>query len=235
MILKGIQHPNLITLIGACTKRCILAYEYMPGGTLEDRLLSGKEATFSWFHRVNVAFDVCCALVFLHSTKPVPIVHGDLKPSNVLLDETGCAKLSDFGISRHLYNTTDSGTPSHLTDNPKGSGCYMDPSFTKTKVLTTSADTFAFGIMVLELLTGFGGAGLRKYAADKALSISNFSKERKEKTICKVKVAVPQWNSHDESRSIALEMLDVGLRCSSKERQGRPDLELEVWPVVKGY
>ncbi|MED6121732.1 hypothetical protein PIB30_032967 [Stylosanthes scabra] len=102
-VLSKLRHPNLITLVGACPESFTLIYEYLPNGSLEDRLVC-KDNTppLSWQTRIRIAAELCSALIFLHSSKPHSIVHGDLKPSNILLDANLVSKLSDFGICRIL-------------------------------------------------------------------------------------------------------------------------------------
>lgn len=180
-ILRRIRHRNLVALKGACITKCALAYEFMPNFTLDERLSAGMLHLFRCDDRVQVAIDISTALVFLHATSPVPIVHGDLKPANVLFDLNMCAKLSDFGISRHLNETTLSGTPSHITGSPKGSGPYMDPEFAATRTLTPQSDIFAFGIVLLQLVTGQGASGLRIFISEKLECSKTRSEENMKK------------------------------------------------------
>ncbi|KAK6162315.1 hypothetical protein DH2020_002156 [Rehmannia glutinosa] len=86
-ILSKLRHPNIVTLIGACPEAWALIYEYLPNGSLEDRL-NCKDNTppLSWKTRLRIAAELCSALIFLHSCRPQGIVHGDLKPANILLD-----------------------------------------------------------------------------------------------------------------------------------------------------
>ncbi|KAJ4750357.1 U-box domain-containing protein kinase family protein [Rhynchospora pubera] len=86
-ILSKVRHPNLVTLIGTCSEKSALIYEYLPNGSLEDRLAcQGGTPPLTWQMRTRIIGDICRALLFLHSSNPSPIVHGDLKPENILLD-----------------------------------------------------------------------------------------------------------------------------------------------------
>lgn len=98
-ILSMVRHPNLITLIGVCSEKFAPIYEFLPNGSLDDRL-DCKDDTLplTWQTRTRIGTEICSALMFLHSSKPHPIVHGDLKPENILLDANLISKLGDFGI-----------------------------------------------------------------------------------------------------------------------------------------
>ncbi|CAN6461652.1 unnamed protein product [Victoria cruziana] len=125
-VLSRLRHPHLVTLIGACTESCALVYEYLPNGSLEDRL-SCKDGTppLTWQVRTRIAAEICSALLFLHSAS---VVHGDLKPGNILLDTKLSAKIGDFGICR-LLPEQDSTTAVCVTTSPKGTPTYMDPEY----------------------------------------------------------------------------------------------------------
>ncbi|XP_078163249.1 U-box domain-containing protein 70-like [Carex rostrata] len=84
-ILSKVRHPNLVKLIGACAEIRALIYEYLPNGSLEDRLRCiNNTSPLSWQARVRIAFEICSALSFLHGSEPHGIVHGDLKPDNII-------------------------------------------------------------------------------------------------------------------------------------------------------
>ncbi|KAL9253993.1 U-box domain-containing protein, partial [Drosera capensis] len=100
-VLSCIRHPNMVLLLGACPEYGCLVYEYMHNGSLEDRLFCrGGTPPLSWQHRFRIAAEICTALLFLHQTKPEPLVHRDLKPGNILLDRNLVSKISDVGLAR---------------------------------------------------------------------------------------------------------------------------------------
>ncbi|KAM0827699.1 hypothetical protein ACQ4PT_068025 [Festuca glaucescens] len=106
-----VRHPNIVTLLGACSESSKLVYELLPNGSLEDFLsCSDKRRTLTWEIRVRVIAEICSALIFLHENKPDPIFHGDLKPANILLDANLVSKLSDFGISHLLIQSKSKST-----------------------------------------------------------------------------------------------------------------------------
>lgn len=150
-ILSKLRHPNLVTLIGVCPEIWALIYEYLPNGSLEDRL-SPRDNTppLSWQTRTHIATEICSALIFLHSSKPQRIVHGNLKPGNILLDTNFSCKLSDFGVCHVLSSLENS---SNMTDISRKFP-YLDPQFLNIRTLTPSSDVYSFGIILLQLITG---------------------------------------------------------------------------------
>lgn len=101
-ILGGLRSPFLVTLLGYCVEKNnrILVYEYMPNRSLQESLFDEGILSLSWDRRFEIILDVARALEFLHLGCDPPVIHGDVKPSNVLLDFDYRAKISDFGLSR---------------------------------------------------------------------------------------------------------------------------------------
>lgn len=220
-VLSKLRHPNLITLIGACPESWSLVYEYLPNGSLEDRLAC-KDNThpLSWQTRIRIAAELCSALIFLHSSKPHSIVHGDLKPSNIILDGNLVSKLSDFGICRILSNyenSSNSNTQFWKTD-PKGTFVYMDPEFLASGELTPKSDVYSFGIILLRLLTGRPALGIIKevkYAVDTG------------KLTSLLDPLAGDWPFVQ-----AEQLARLALRCCEMNRKSRPDLHSDVWRIL---
>ncbi|XP_021906273.1 U-box domain-containing protein 33 isoform X1 [Carica papaya] len=221
-VLSKMRHPNLITLIGACPEAWTLIYEYLPNGSLEDRLCcKGNSPPLSWQTRIRIATELCSVLVFLHSGKAHSIVHGDLKPANILLDANFVSKLSDFGICRlisHCENLSSNATLFCNTD-PKGTFAYIDPEFLATGELTPKSDVYSFGVILLRLLTGRPALGITKevqYALDTG----------KLKTL--LDPLAGDWPFVQ-----AEQLAHLGLRCCEMNRRSRPDLGTEVLRVLE--
>ncbi|XP_024996107.1 U-box domain-containing protein 33-like isoform X1 [Cynara cardunculus var. scolymus] len=218
-VLSKLRHPNLVTLIGACPDAWIIVYEYLSGGSLEDRL-NCKDNTppLSWQNRIRIAAELCSVLIFLHSCD---IVHGDLKPANLLLDKNLVSKLSDFGICRVLSQTEFSSNYTSLCcrTSPKGTFVYMDPEFISTGELTSKSDTYSFGIILLRLLTGKSPLGLTK-EVQHALNKENL------KNI--LDPTAGDW-PFVQAQQLAL----LAMNCCDVVRENRPDLASEVWKVLE--
>lgn len=221
-ILSKLRHPNVVTLIGACPEAWTLVYEYLPNGSLEDRLTC-KDNTppLSWQTRIRVAAELCCALIFLHSCTARGIIHGDLKPANVLLDANFVSKLSDFGICRVLSEddfSENSTTLCYRTD-PKGTFAYMDPEFLETGELTRKSDVYSFGIILLRLLTGRSALGIKneiQYALDKG-NLKNL-----------LDATAGDWPFVQ-----AKQLAHLAMSCCEKNSRCRPELSSEVWKVLE--
>jgi len=116
----------MVLLLGACPKYGCLVYEYTSNGSLEDCLfLQGNRPPLSWQLRFKIAAEIGTGLLFLHQTKLEPIVHGDLKPGNILLDRNYVAKISDVGLARLVPpSVADSVTQYRMTATA-GTFCNM--------------------------------------------------------------------------------------------------------------
>jgi serine/threonine protein kinase len=218
-ILRKVRHPNIVTLIGGCLQNWALVYEFIPNGSLDNYLGTfGDRKSLSWRTRIQIATNICSALIFLHSIKPHGIAHGDLKPANILLDTHYQAKLGDFGISCQLMKSQDTITPLHLTEHPKGTLAYIDPEYMRTGEMNPQCDVYSFGIILLQLVTGKSAAGISK-AVDEALQSHRLNKEMD---------VSAKWPSDK-----AIKLAKLGLRCCNLTRKNRPNLATEVWSEIE--
>uniref|UniRef100_A0A453PSV2 RING-type E3 ubiquitin transferase n=1 Tax=Aegilops tauschii subsp. strangulata TaxID=200361 RepID=A0A453PSV2_AEGTS len=219
-ILSRVRHPNLVTLIGACKDAQALVYEYMPNGSLDERLAcKDNSKPLSWQLRTHIISDVCSALIFLHSNKPHSIVHSDLKASNILLDGNNVAKLSGFGVCRMFTDEFRGRTTLYKHTHPKGSFVYIDPEYVMTGDLTPLSDVYSFGIVLLRLLTGRPGFGLLK---DVQRAVEKGCLE------AILDSSAGGWPAMQAEQSAW-----VGLKCCEIRRKNRPDLQTEVWTVLE--
>lgn len=152
-ILGKIRHKNIVRLWCCCNagNSKLLVYEYMPNGSLGDVLHSTKGGMLDWPTRFNIALDAAEGLSYLHHDCVPPIVHRDVKSNNILLDGEFGARIADFGVAKFI-NAVNKGAESMSVI--AGSCGYIAPEYAYTLRVNEKSDTYSFGVVILELVTG---------------------------------------------------------------------------------
>ena len=145
------HHFNLVRLIGYCAEKFhrLLVYEYMSNGSLDKWIFhKNSDMLLDWKHRKKIIIDIARGLTYLHEECRQKIVHLDIKPHNILLDENFNAKVSDFGLSRLVDREQ-----SQVVTTMRGTPGYMAPEWLSSAI-TEKVDVYSFGIVLLEILCG---------------------------------------------------------------------------------
>lgn len=210
----------MVLLLGACPEYGCLVYEYMANGSLEDCLFRhGNAPPIPWQHRFRIAAEIGTGLLFLHQTKPEPLVHRDLKPANILLDRNYVSKISDVGLARLVPPSVANNVTQYLMTSTAGTFCYIDPEYQQTGMLGIKSDVYSLGIMLLQIITAKPPMGLTHHV-ERAIEKGTFKDF--------LDPAIPDWPVEE-----ALSLANMALKCAELRRKDRPDLCTIVLPELE--
>ncbi|KAK9699070.1 hypothetical protein RND81_08G151000 [Saponaria officinalis] len=158
-ISQKLHHSNIVKLLGYCDDKDegVLVFEYIPKGNLQEKLhnedQNNSKDQITWKQRINIAYKLAKSLEYLHESCELQIVHGDIKASNILLDENLNPLLCDFGFAKMGFSSMIK-PPSSSRIAMMGSPGYIDPHFLMTGIASKKSDVYSFGVILLELITG---------------------------------------------------------------------------------
>ncbi|XP_028791265.1 calcium/calmodulin-regulated receptor-like kinase 1 [Neltuma alba] len=146
MLLGRLHHRNLVNLVGYCAEKGqhMLVYVYMSKGSLASHLYSKENGAMSWDLRVHIALDIARGLEYLHDGAVPPVIHRDIKSSNILLDQSMRARVADFGLSR------EEKVDKHAAI--RGTFGYLDPEYISSGTFTKKSDVYSYGVLLFELI-----------------------------------------------------------------------------------
>ncbi|KAH9707158.1 putative LRR receptor-like serine/threonine-protein kinase [Citrus sinensis] len=246
--LRSIRHRNLVKIITSCASVDFqgndfeaLVYEFMVNGSLEEWLHPNAEAprNLNLLQRLNIAVDVASALDYLHHYCETPIVHCDLKPSNVLLDGELTAHVGDFGLAKFLPEATNNLSSNQSSSvGVKGTVGYAAPQYGMGSEVSTSGDVYSFGILLLEMFTGKGPTN-EMFTGN--LTLHNFVKEALPQRLAEIVDPVllvereegetstanahKQWTRSFSVKECLVSVLAIGVTCSSELPRERMSME----------
>lgn len=150
-LVSNVHHRNLIRLLGCCNKgpELLLVYEYMAKGSLDKYLYGEHRGTLNWKQRFAIIYGTARGLAYLHEQYHVTIIHRDIKSSNILLDDDLLPKICDFGLVRLLPEDQ-----THVSTRFAGTLGYTAPEYAIHGQLSEKVDTYSFGVVVLEIMSG---------------------------------------------------------------------------------
>ncbi|XP_027350884.1 receptor protein kinase TMK1-like [Abrus precatorius] len=221
-VLSKVRHRHLVSLLGYSIEGSerILVYEYMPQGALSKHLFHWKSLELeplSWKRRLNIALDVARGMEYLHTLAHQSFIHRDLKSSNILLADDFRAKVSDFG----LVKLAPEGEKSVVT-RLAGTFGYLAPEYAVTGKITTKADVFSFGVVLMELLTGLMALDEDRPEESQYLAAWFWHiKSDKKKLMAAIDPVLDVKEETFESISIIAELAG---HCTAREPNQRPDM-----------
>ncbi|XP_022142500.1 receptor-like kinase TMK3 [Momordica charantia] len=221
-VLSHVRHRHLVSLLGYSTEGTerLLVYEYMPQGALSKHLFHWKSLKLEplpWMTRLSIALDVARGIEYLHSLARQTFIHRDLKSSNILLDDDFRAKVSDFG----LVKLAPDGEKSVAT-KLAGTFGYLAPEYAVMGKITTKADVFSFGVVLMELLTGM--MALDEERPEESQYLAEWFwriKSNKEKFTSAID---PALNINDDLFERVSVVAELAGHCTAREPTHRPDM-----------
>ncbi|WMV49312.1 hypothetical protein MTR67_042697 [Solanum verrucosum] len=233
--LEKIEHLNLVKFYGFLEhgEEKILVVEYVPNGTLREHLDSVSGNVLDFASRLDIGIDVGHAITYLHMYTDHPIIHRDIKSSNILLTENLRAKVADFGFAR-LAADTESGA-THVSTQVKGTAGYLDPEYLSTYQLTEKSDVYSFGVLLVELVTGRRPIEPKKEIKERITARWAMKKFTSGDAI----LTLDPRLERSAANSLAMEKIyELALQCLAPHRQNRPTMRkcAEIlWSIRKNY
>lgn len=221
-VLTKVRHRHLVSLLGYCLdgNERLLVYEYMPQGTLSRHLFNWKEEglrPLEWKKRLSLALDVARGVEYLHSLAHQSFIHRDLKPSNILLGDDMKAKVADFGLVRLAPDGKVS-----LQTTLAGTFGYLAPEYAVTGRVTTKADVFSFGVILMELLTG--RKALDDTQPEDSIHLVTWFRRMQLKKESFSKMIDSTIELDDETVSSVNTIVELAGHCCAREPYQRPEM-----------
>ncbi|OAY69636.1 calmodulin-binding receptor-like cytoplasmic kinase 3 [Ananas comosus] len=232
-LLTKIEHRNLVKLLGYVENKSerIIITEYVPNGTLREHLDGQHGRILDFSQRLEIAIDVAHGLTYLHLYAEKPIIHRDVKSSNILLTDNFRAKVADFGFARTGPTEADQ---THIETNVKGTAGYVDPEYLRTNHLTIKSDVFSFGILLLEILSARRPVELKRSLAERITVRWAFNKYNTGQ-VRDILDPLLQEVVHEE---ILKKIFGLAFLCTAPTRGDRPEMKEvgeQLWKIRMDY
>lgn len=232
LLLTRINHRNVVKLLGCCleTEVPLLVYEFISNGTLFKHIHDQNcSSSLSWEKRLKIAIETSGVLAYLHSEISMPIIHRDVKSTNILLDDNMTVKVADFGVSRLV-----SLDKTKVTTLVYGTFGYLDPEYLQTGQLSEKSDVYSFGVVLVELLTSKEIIFLDDTGSDTNLAFYFVLSMKEDHLFHILDNHLVNEDNIEELKKVA----NVAQRCLSVRGENRPSMkevamELEGLRIVK--
>ncbi|CAK8561924.1 unnamed protein product [Lathyrus sativus] len=231
--LGRLSHPNLVKLLGYCwdDEELLLVYEFMPKGSLENHLFRRNPniEPLSWNTRIKIAIGAARGLAFLHESEK-QVIYRDFKASNILLDGSYNAKISDFGLAK----LGPSGGQSHVSTRVMGTYGYAAPEYIATGHLYVKSDVYGFGVVLLEILTAMRAMDTKRPSGQQNLVewVKPFLSNKK-----KLKGIMDGRIEGQYSQKAAIQAAALSLKCLEGDPKQRPSMKdvLESLEAIEAF
>ncbi|KAI4369877.1 hypothetical protein MLD38_018274 [Melastoma candidum] len=233
--LAQVEHLNLVKFFGFLEhgEEKIVVVEYVSNGTLREHLDCMHGTVLDISARLDIAIDVAHAITYLHMYTHHPIIHRDIKSSNILLTENFRAKVSDFGFARFAPDG-DSGK-THVSTQVKGTAGYLDPEYLRTYQLTDKSDVFSFGVLLTELVTGRRPIEPKREMKERLTAKWAAKKFMEGDAIATLDTKLERTAPNN---FVVEKILELALQCLAPNRRSRPSMRhcAEIlWGIRKDY
>lgn len=222
-VVSSVRHRHLVGLRGCAVfngmhgdHQRIIVLEFVPNGTLQDHLYGNKYPPLDWPTRRKIAIGTARGLDYLHNSVKPAILHRDVKPSNILLDEDMNARVADFGLAKF----TPEGM-THLTTRAGGTVGYVAPEYALLGQLTEKSDVYSFGVVVLELLTGTKALSRGKTGSESPVLINDRAWEMVK---CDRISELLDPRMKDRQYDVLCRFLFIAILCSHNQVNFRPSM-----------
>ncbi|KAL8246807.1 hypothetical protein R6Q59_008023 [Mikania micrantha] len=219
-LISNIHHRNLLRLLGWSIEGSdylILVLEYMPNGSLDRFLWGSKRGTLNWNQRYEIIFGIARGLAHLHEELHIKILHRDIKSSNILLSDDFKPKIADFGLAR--FQPEDQ---SHVSTKFAGTLGYTAPEYARNGVLSEKVDTYSFGIVILEIVSGRRSTEVKSDSQSIDYLLENTWKLYEKKTHIRVIDETLNLNQHEQEH--VMKIIEIALLCTQSPASIRPTM-----------
>ncbi|XP_043694987.1 cold-responsive protein kinase 1-like [Telopea speciosissima] len=228
-LISNVHHRYVVRLLGCCSKgpELVLVYEYMANSSLDRFIFGEKRGTLNWKQRFNIIVGMARGLAYLHEEFHVCIIHRDIKSSNILLDDDFQPKIADFGLARF-----QPGNQSHLSTGFAGTLGYTSPEYALHGQLSEKVDTYSYGVVVLEIISGRKSNDLKLEPATQYLLERAWTLYEDDKLMNLVDESLnpEEYDANEVKKSI-----EIALQCTQSSVASRPAMsEVVVMLLSKG-
>ncbi|KAJ4974716.1 hypothetical protein NE237_007890 [Protea cynaroides] len=234
IIASSLHNRNVVLLVGFCIdpeEGLFLVYKYVSGGSLEHYLHAKKKgvmggSSLSWSVRFKVAVEIAEAVAYLHNGTEKCVVHRDIKPSNILLSSKKKPKLCDFGLA----SWTPAPSVPFLCKTVKGTFGYLAPEYFQHGKVSDKTDVYAFGVVLLELITGRKPIEDKRPPKDENLVLWARPLLQQGST---EKLLDPRLKLNPRDSSQFTQMIEAAAACIESEESRRPGIN-QIVAILRG-